>query len=256
MCNDPAEKCEAVAQLYETVLNTAVSFDDTKESPVTPLPIPGRPEKPELVEPRFTKNRSLSTLRGRKTLLHAVAHIEFNAINLALDAAWRFRNMPSQYYVDWLSVAADEARHFQMLCDRMTAMDTYYGYLQAHNGLWAAACETDHDVMIRMALVPRVLEARGLDVTPQIINKLEAAGDHESVNVLKVILSEEVGHVDIGSRWFRYCCEQRGVKVGPTFIKLLREYSNGAVRGPYNKPARLQAGFTEWELEQLELLAP
>jgi uncharacterized ferritin-like protein (DUF455 family) len=254
MCNDIEEKIALVKQLHRTAQVDGFSAADAEQSPVLAVPVPGRPPKPELVPPRFTKNRGLNTLRGRKTLLHAVAHIEFNAINLALDAAWRFRDMPDQYYVDWLSVADDEAKHFQLLQGRMRDLGIDYGYIDAHNGLWEAACDTDHDVMVRMALVPRVLEARGLDVTPGIIAKLTAAGDEESVAVLNVILAEEVRHVEIGSRWFRYCCEQRGLEAESTFIELLRKYANGAVRGPFNESARLQSGFSEWELEQLACL--
>lgn len=254
MCNDIEDKIALVKQLHQSAQEGGFSAADADQSPVLAVPVPGRPAKPELVPPRFTKNRGLNTLRGRKTLLHAVAHIEFNAINLALDAAWRFRDMPDQYYVDWLSVADDEAKHFQLLQDRMRDLDIDYGYIEAHNGLWEAACETDHDVMVRMALVPRVLEARGLDVTPGIIAKLTQAGDEESVAVLNVILAEEVRHVEIGSRWFRYCCEQRDLEAESTFIELLRKYANGAVRGPFNEPARLKSGFSEWELEQLACL--
>lgn len=253
-CNDLERKLEQVHELHQRAQSQGFDASDAADSVVVAVPIPGRPQKPELVAPRFTKNRGLNTLRGRKTLLHAVAHIEFNAINLALDAAWRFRGLPEAYYLDWLSVAHDEARHFQLLQNRMLELGVEYGYLEAHNGLWEAACKTDSDVMVRMALVPRVLEARGLDVTPGIIEKLRSVGDEESVAVLDVILREEVGHVDIGSRWFRYACEQRQLPVEETFISLLRQFDNGAVRGPFNLAARLQAGFTAWEMEQLELL--
>ncbi|MDD9893779.1 MAG: ferritin-like domain-containing protein [Gammaproteobacteria bacterium] len=254
MCESPQEKCDLVAALYAEATAQGFHQSDAALSPVVAVPIPGRPEKPELIPPRFTKNRPLSTQRGRKTLLHAVTHIEFNAINLALDAAWRFRDMPDAYYLDWLSVAADEARHFQLLATRMAKLDMHYGDLQAHNGLWDAACKTDYDVMVRMALVPRVLEARGLDVTPAMIEKLRDAGDQESVDALEIILREEVGHVEIGSRWFRYCCEQRGLPMQETFIDLIRNNPTGAIRGPYNHEARKQGGFTDWELEQLEEL--
>lgn len=254
MCDSIEEKIQRLRRLHQRAQAEGFSVADAQQSPVTAVPVPGRPAKPELVPPRFTKNRGLNSLRGRKTLLHAVAHIEFNAINLALDAAWRFRDMPEQYYLDWLSVAEDEARHFQLLQTRMQALGIDYGYIEAHNGLWQAACETDHDVMVRMALVPRVLEARGLDVTPGIISKLTAAGDSESVAVLEVILAEEVRHVEIGSRWFRYCCQQRQLDAEPTFIELLRKYANGAVRGPFNEAARRESGFSDWELEQLASL--
>lgn len=254
MCNDLDRKLALVHDLHSRAQNEGFDDSDSGESVVVSVPVPGRPDNPELVPPRFTKNRGLNTLRGRKTLLHAVAHIEFNAINLALDAAWRFRGLPEQYYLDWLSVAHDEARHFELLQTRLGELGVEYGYLEAHNGLWEAACKTDSDVMVRMALVPRVLEARGLDVTPGILEKLRSVGDDASVAVLDVILREEVGHVDIGSRWFRYACEQRQLPVEETFISLLQQFDNGAVRGPFNLAARMRAGFTAWEMEQLELL--
>ena len=192
-------------------------------------------------------------MQGRIALLHAVAHIEFNAINLALDAALRFAGMPGDYYRDWLSVAFDEARHFRLLETRLHEMGAAYGDLPAHNGLWEMAEQTAHDPLVRMALVPRVLEARGLDVTPGMIEKLRNAGDHASVACLEIILEEEVRHVAIGSRWFRYLCEQRGLAPEATFRSLLREYYAGGLRGPFNHQARLDAGFTESELEDLEL---
>ena len=252
MLREPLQKCRAVHQLYQQVLDEGWQPGTNNTAPFS-VPDPGRPELPELVSPRFSKNRPLTSLRGRKALLHAVAHIEFNAINLALDAAWRFREMPDQFYLEWLRVADDEARHFELLNTRLNQLDMSYGDLVAHNGLWQTACKTDHDVLVRMALVPRVLEARGLDVTPMMIEKLKAAGDDASVAVLSVILSEEVAHVEIGSRWYKYCCELRSVNPESTFVKLIEEY-NSVVRPPFNEKARLQAGFTKAELEQLKLL--
>ncbi|MEJ2654165.1 MAG: ferritin-like domain-containing protein [Acidihalobacter sp.] len=151
--------------------------------------------------------RGLGTREGRAALVHAVAHIEFNAINLALDAVYRFRSLPRAYYDDWLRVADEEARHFMLLADRLTDFGMRYGDLPAHNGLWEMAVKTADDWLLRMALVPRVLEARGLDVTPGMIERLRQAGDMETVAALEVILREEVGHVAIGSRWFE---EARG----------------------------------------------
>jgi len=193
-------------------------------------------------------------------LIHAIAHIEFNAINLGLDAAVRFQGMPDQsspddpghFYRDWLSVAADEARHFLMLSNRLEELGARYGDLPAHNGLWDMAVKTEHDVLVRMALVPRVLEARGLDVTPAMITKLRQAGDEETVGLLEVILEEEEGHVTIGTRWFRYCCEQRGLEPDDTFDELLNTYFKPPPKGPYNEPARRRAGFSEVELNRLK----
>ncbi|MGH8457425.1 MAG: ferritin-like domain-containing protein, partial [Stenotrophobium sp.] len=176
------------------------------------------------------------------------AHIEFNAINLALDASWRFRGMPEDYYRDWLSVAQDEARHFLMLRARLAELGYAYGDFSAHNGLWEAAEKTRHDVLVRMALVPRVLEARGLDVTPGMIDRLQALGDTATMRILSVILQEEVRHVAIGTRWFRHLCAERGLDSTQTFTRLLEQY-NMRIRLPLNRVARAAAGFDERELE-------
>lgn len=213
---------------------------------------PGRPELPSLVHPAKVKKRRLNTVDGRLALIHAVAHIEFNAINLALDAVWRFRGMPLQYYRDWLSVARDESRHFGWLQRRLTELGSHYGAYTAHNGLWEAAVKTAHDPLLRMALVPRVLEARGLDVTPGMIDRLRQAGDLETVSILENILNEEIGHVEIGSRWYKYLCSQRQLDAEALFPKLLSEHMQGTIRGPLNLSARRLAGFTETELVGLQ----
>jgi uncharacterized ferritin-like protein (DUF455 family) len=185
-------------------------------------------------------------------LLHAVAHIEFNAINLAWDAVYRFADMPPEYYQDWASVAVDEARHFAMLQNRLLEIGYRYGDFPAHNGLWDMALRTRSDVLTRMALVPRLLEARGLDVTPAMIAKLQAVGDLPAVAILQLILREEIGHVAIGSRWFAYACAQADKPVTETFLALLHSHARGAVRGPFNRSARLAAGFSQAEVDALE----
>ena len=222
--------------------------------PVQPVPVPGRPTKPELVHPKKVKQRKLTSPVGRMALLHAVAHIEFNAINLALDAAYRFRDMPDAYYTDWIKVASEEAYHFGLVCERMAQLGGEYGDLPAHNGLWEQACKTDYDVLVRMALVPRVLEARGLDVTPPMIEKLQQVGDDATVAVLEIILRDEIGHVKIGSDWYRYCCEQNGVEPEATFRQLIRDIMQAPLRGPFYEEGRLLAGFSKEELTQLRLL--
>jgi len=203
-----------------------------------------------LVHPREVPRRSLGSTEGRAALIHAVAHIEFNAINLALDAALRFSGMPAQYYRDWLSVAQDEARHFLLLQARLAELKFGYGDFTAHNGLWEAAEKTAHDVLARMALVPRVLEARGLDVTPGLIHRLQESGDGQTVAVLRVILEEEVRHVAIGTHWYRWLCERRGLAPLATFKQLLAEH-NMRVRPPLNRAARSAAGFDDSELDAL-----
>lgn len=249
---DPEAKCLRVDELADAV----ASGHWRPTAPGEPgLLACGRPGKPELVDPRRLPRRRLGSLAGRQALVHAVAHIEFNAINLALDAALRFDGMPDDYYRDWLRVAHDEARHFRMLRDRLVELDCAYGDLPAHNGLWDMAEQTAHDPLVRMALVPRVLEARGLDVTPGMIERLREAGDEETVALLEVILEEEEAHVAIGTRWFRHCCELRDVEPDTTFDRLLKLYYRGQLRGPFNIPARRRAGFTGGELERLKSMA-
>ena len=250
--SSPQEKCQAVGELWLAV--EAGNFEFDPHTPVAPIGDPGRPAKPLLVEPSRVKRRRLGSEAGRASLVHAVTHIEFNAINLALDAVYRFRNMPRQYYSDWVSVAADEARHYQLLSCRLQSMGYQYGDFPAHNGLWEMAQRTADDCMKRMALVPRVLEARGLDVTPGMIERLEAAGDSETARILKIILEEEVRHVEIGSHWFRVCCDQRGLEPETTFLALLKEYFTGSLRGPFNIPARMKAGFTQREMDAISAL--
>lgn len=250
MIAEPSAKCEAIETLYsqwragEIGLGTVSVNEDT-------LLEPGRPAKPDLVSPRELPKRSLHTAEGRLVFMHAIAHIEFNAINLACDAVYRFRDMPVEYYGDWLSVAADEARHFMLLAGYLSEHGCAYGDYPAHGGLWDMALKTRHDVLARMVLVPRVLEARGLDVTPSMIGKLNAAGDNAAAGILEVIYREEIQHVEAGSRWFRYLCERRGLEPQRTFFELVEEYLAGELRGPFNLEAREQAGFTKAELAQL-----
>jgi uncharacterized ferritin-like protein (DUF455 family) len=219
-----------------------------------PLPIgaPGRPPRPLLVSPRELPKRGFNSPQGRAALIHAVAHIEFNAINLAWDAVYRFHDMPPRYYDDWVRVADEEAYHFSLLRERLRGMGYDYGDFAAHDGLWEMAQDTAHDVLVRMALVPRVLEARGLDVTPGMMVRLREAGDNQTVALLEIILHDEIGHVEIGTRWFRWLCEQRGLAPEPTFQELIARYLKGQIKGPFHRDARLQAGFSETELEALE----
>lgn len=246
---DPATKCARVADLSPVFdpLESGSAGADLARDPR----IPGRPARPRLVSPREVPFRGLGSDEGRAALVHAVAHIEFNAVNLALDAALRFDGMPAAYYADWIGVARDEARHFAMLSTRLAEMGHAYGDFAAHNGLWEAAQKTAHDALLRMALVPRVLEARGLDVTPGMINRLREVGDTRTAQILCVILEEEVAHVAVGTRWFRRLCAQRGLDPVPTFRELLREH-RVRLQPPFNLPAREQAGFETKELEPLE----
>ncbi|KIQ95878.1 ferritin-like domain-containing protein [Lysobacter sp. A03] len=220
--------------------------------PPEPIGMPGRPSRPRLVPPRDLPRRGFGSDEGRAAFIHAIAHIEFNAIDLAWDAVYRFRGLPDQFYADWVQVAADEARHFTMLRSRLQQLGRDYGDFDAHNGLWEMAQKTASDGLARMALVPRVLEARGLDVTPGMIQRLKGLGDTETVAILEVILVEEVAHVAAGSRWFRWYCERRGVDPASTFRELLSGYARAVLHGPFNVEARTRAGFDEEELAMLE----
>ena len=225
------------------------------DSQVDAIGSPGRPPRPELIDPRKLAQRGLGSPEGRAALVHAIAHIEFNAINLAWDAVYRFRGMPADFYADWVNIADDEARHFQMLNERLADLSHGYGDFDAHNGLWEMAVVTADSCLERMALVPRVLEARGLDVTPGMIQRLRSVGDHRTADILEVILREEVAHVAAGSRWFAWCCVQSGVEPESTFAKLLDRHMRGSLRGPFNIEARLSAGFSHSELAHLGTLA-
>ena len=251
---DPAEKLRLTHETWQAFLAGELHADSTSPPP-EPIGAPGRPAKPQLVNARQVPQRGLGSAEGRAALVHAVAHIEFNAINLAWDAVYRYRGKPEAYYLDWASCANDEARHFAMLSARLAELAHAYGDFDAHDGLWAMAEKTAHHDTARMALVPRVLEARGLDVTPGMIERLRHLGDTATVAILEVILREEVAHVAAGTRWYRHCCERDGVEPIDTFFALLREYMGVSLRGPFNRPARIDAGFVEAELDRLAGLA-
>ena len=223
------------------------------QDPAAPEPIrmPGRPAHLQLVHPRDLPRRGLGSPAGRAAFIHAIAHIELNAIDLAWDAVYRFRGLPPSFVADWVSCADDEARHFLLLRARLQAHGHDYADLPAHNGLWEMCEKTAHDGLARMALVPRVLEARGLDVTPAMIERLRGHGDHATADVLEIILREEVAHVAAGSRWYRWYCTQAGVEPRARFRELLHEYAGGYLHGPFNLEARLLAGFDEDELADL-----
>jgi uncharacterized ferritin-like protein (DUF455 family) len=210
--------------------------------------IPGRPARPELVPPRLVGRRSMVTVEGRAMLVHALAHIEFNAVNLALDALWRFPGMPAQYYSDWLRVAKEEAYHFSMLSAHLQVLGHAYGDFPAHDSLWEMVEKTRGDILARMALVPRTLEARGLDAIPPLRAKLAQAGDLAAAEILDIILRDEIGHVEIGNRWYGYLCQQRGLEPRATYDALAVRYEAPVLKGPFNLEARRQAGFTEAEL--------
>lgn len=253
-CADVARKLELTRATAQAILAGELRTDAGARPP-SPIGEPGRPERPRLVSPRDLAQRGLGSAGGRAALVHAVAHIEFNAINLAWDAVYRFRGMPDDYYRDWARVADDEARHHALLAARLAELGHRYGDFDAHDGLWDMAVRTADSCLARMALVPRVLEARGLDVTPGMIARLRAVGDEATAAILEVILREEVAHVAAGSRWYAWCCEREGLDPQAMFRRLLDEHMRGSLRGPFNVEARLRAGFTPAELAGLDDLA-
>ncbi len=246
----PAIKSKAVTALASAWQQGEITLDANKAM-LDAATIPGRPEKPTLIAPLLVKRRAMNTVEGREVLVHALTHIEFNAINLALDAIWRFGDMPEQYYADWLKVAAEEAYHFNLLNAHLQHLGFNYGDFDAHNSLWEMVDKTKGDVLARMALVPRTMEARGLDALPALRAKLAQAGDMLAAEILDITLRDEIGHVSIGNYWFNYLCEQKGLKAITTFVQLCNEYVAPKLRGPFNLEARREAGFTEEELASL-----
>lgn len=250
--SDPRRKAEAATTLRRQWVAGELTLD-TKNPIVAQLLIPGRPEKPDLVPPLAVKRRAMNTVEGRATLIHALAHIEFNAINLALDAVWRFTDMPRAYYEDWLQVAQEEAYHFTLLDQHLQSMGFQYGDFPAHNSLWELAEKTQGDVLWRMALVPRTMEARGLDATPALRAKIAQTGDQAGAEILDIILRDEIGHVAIGNRWFAYLCDDRKLEPIETFSELALRFRAPQLRAPFNVQARLAAGFTEAELQAMKI---
>jgi len=247
---DPFRKAEGVKSLNTAWLSGQLALDAAAILP-EPAAIPGRPEQPLLVSPLEVGKRSMRTPEGRAALIHALAHIEFNAINLALDAVWRFADMPEQYYADWLKVAAEEAYHFELLNGYLLNAGYRYGDFSAHNSLWEMAERTQGDVLARIALVPRTMEARGLDASPPLRNKFLQIGDTDAAHILEIILRDEIGHVAIGNHWFNWLCTQRGLEPIAAYQALADQYHAPAMRKPLNMEARRKAGFTEEELALL-----
>ena len=251
---DPEQKAAAALDL-QAVSATLSIAKYAPEGPTAAGALPGRPERPALLRHHEVARRSPATAEGRAILVHAIAHIELNAINLALDAVWRFDGMPRDYYLDWMRVAGEEALHFRLLRDHLRSQGYDYGDFPAHQGLWTMCEKTRHDVLARMALVPRTLEARGLDATPQIQAKLRQVGTPDAlaaVEILDVILRDEVGHVAIGNHWYRWLCERAGLDPEAHYGVLVRQYEAPRLKPPFNEAARRRAGFTDNELRWLQ----
>lgn len=244
---DPGAKTAGVAALVHAWHDGTLAVDPAVVL-AEPEAIPGRPARPALVPPRLVGRRSMATVEGRAMLVHALAHIEFNAVNLALDAVWRFPGMPPEYYTDWLRVAGEEALHFTMLAGHLETLGHAYGDFSAHDSLWEMVAKTSGDVLARMALVPRTMEARGLDAIPPLRAKLAQAGDLAAAAILDVLLRDEVGHVEIGNRWYFHLCAQRGLEPIATYDDLTLRYKAPVLRGPFNLEGRRAAGFLDEEL--------
>ena len=246
-CPDPQAKVEATQSLVAYIemgvvrLDVAAVFEMAEQ--------PGRPAKPELISALKVPKRGVSTPEGRAGMIHALTHIEFNAINLALDALVRFENLPADYYWDWWQVAREEAFHFSFLSDHLATLGAAYGDFPAHGGLWDMAEQTRHSLADRMAMVPRTLEARGLDACPLMRDKLFHAGDVAGAMILDVILNDEIGHVIVGNRWFRYACEQNNVEPVLSYRQIRVAYNAPTLRPPLNIAARRAAGFEPEELQ-------
>jgi uncharacterized ferritin-like protein (DUF455 family) len=246
---DPVAKATAVEAMARAHAAGVLPVD-TDGVLATALPVPGRPARPELVPPRQVGRRSMATVEGRAMLIHALAHIEFNAVNLALDALWRFPAMPPDYYADWLRVAREEAYHYSLLAAHLATLGHGYGDFPGHDSLWEMVEKTRGDVTARMALVPRTLEARGLDAIPPLRAKLAQAGDLAAASILDIILRDEVGHVAIGNRWYGWLCARQGLDPAATYDELVVRYKAPLIKGPFYLDARRLAGFSEAELRR------
>ena len=242
---DPAEKVELAKAAARAWHHRRLSIGRRVAGASMPAR-PGRPDKPELRPPRDMPRRSASGLRGRIALLHALAHIELNAVDMTWDLIGRFFDaaVPRSFFDDWVRVGVEEAKHFALLARRLEALDAGYGDLPAHDGLWETAQETGSDLLARIAIVPLVLEARGLDITPSMIGKLQAAGDDEAAQILSIIYRDEKRHVAFGCKWFRYLCDREGREPEPTFHRLVRTHFRGRIKPPFNDRARSEAGLT------------
>ena len=250
LISGPREKCTAVQAMAPA--REDLQFAPPGRSRLLAETLPGRTARPLLVPPAQLAQRPVSTLEGRAALIHSLAHIELNAVNLALDITWRFDGLPHDFYRDWIGVAREEAGHFELLREHLQTMGFSYGDYAAHNGLWEMAEKTSDDLLARLALVPRTLEARGLDAAPPIRDKLRRVGDERGAAILETILGDEIGHVAIGNRWYRWLCDQRRLEPVACYAELVQRYRAPRLRGPFNLAARRAAGFDERELAALQ----
>lgn len=244
------EKCAAVTTVCAADCRIEIATPDLR--PLADKRLPGRGARPPLVAPSQVAQRRVDTTEGRAALIHSLAHIELNAINLALDIVWRFDGLPELFYHEWWGVAQEEAHHFELLRQHLATLGYDYGDFPAHNALWEMAEKTCDDVLARLALVPRTLEARGLDAAPLIRDKLLSVGDKRAATILERILADEIGHVATGNRWYRWLCQQRRLDPLDCYAELAQRYAAPRLRGPFNLAARRAAGFDELELAALQ----
>jgi uncharacterized ferritin-like protein (DUF455 family) len=247
---DISEKLALTHQASFLLKNQQLSFQSNHD--VLSINHTSFPAKPELLPPRDMPRRRLNSEDGKAAFFHALAHIEFIAIYLAWDIIYRFRGLPDKFYQDWLCVADEETQHFALLREHLQATGVDYGDLPAHPGLWGHAEDTADDILARLAIVPRCMEARGLDVTPAMIEKFKAMDDRKSVSILSRILEDEIGHVAVGSYWFKFLCEQRSVNPEKKYQELIMKYYKGKPKGPFNREMRIIAGFSNDEIDWLE----
>jgi uncharacterized ferritin-like protein (DUF455 family) len=249
---DIEQKLATTHAAWQAMQNGTLTW--AADEPLAPMSATRFPSRPLLLPPRQMPKRRLNAERGVATLFHALAHIEFVAIYLAWDMVYRFRGLPAQFYRDWLKVADEEAQHFDLIRNHLRELGMDYGDLPAHQGLWEHAQDTEHDVLARLAIVPRCMEARGLDVTPVMIEKFQARNDPASVAILTRILQDEIGHVAIGSHWFKRLCQQQSLDFEQKYRELLQQFYPGKPKGPFNQEMRIMAGFSIAELTWLETL--
>jgi len=253
-----ADGREKTALSHQYAAEWRAARSDGSHPPIgqaTPPLQPARPAKPELLSPRDVPQRKPGTPEGRIALMHAVAHIELNAVDLHWDIIARFTDvkMPIGFYDDWVKAADEESKHFNLMCDCLEAVGSHYGALPAHAGMWRAAEDTVDDFMGRLAVVPMVLEARGLDVTPGMIKIFKQAKENQAVAALEVIYAEEVHHVSYGSKWFHFLCGRDALDPTPKFHALVRQYFHGHLKPPFNEEKRAEAGIPPdfyWPLAQ------
>jgi uncharacterized ferritin-like protein (DUF455 family) len=248
--DDIEQKLALTHQARSFMDGNCLSFHSIGE--VLPIADTVFPDKPLLLMPRDMPRRRMNSVEGKAAFFHALAHIEFMAIYLAWDIVYRFRGLPEDFYRDWLIVADEEATHFAMIRNHMLKLGVDYGDLPAHRGLWIHAEETADDVLARLAVVPRCMEARGLDVTPPMIDKLKTMGDEEGVAILTRIYEDEVGHVQRGSYWFEVLAKQRGLEPEQVFKEKILDCFKGKPKGPFNREVRIIAGFSNNEIDWLE----